>query len=255
LIDLSRERSTGAILHSTVSLYRDYPWLFLLLALAVIAPWDLVKLAITGAGPFGHLPHTSFLARQSLDLLNLSLIDPLVSALHIHAVATIGNGERPHLSTVAKRGLAVLPTVAVVALVAGVGMEIGFFALLIPGFILWVRLSVAAQTAAVEPGGVRTALRRSWHLTRHDQGHILGLLLFVAVLVAGSSLAAFTLSTGTGSSPGAVALGIALNTIIASFTALTTALLYFDLQARETRPRHPHEYQHTRDLDPIGETR
>ena len=34
-----------------------------------------------------------------------------------------------------------------------------------------------------------------------------------------------------------MALGIAVNTIIASFTALATALLYFDLLAREEQIR------------------
>lgn len=253
-IDLNRERSTWTILRSTVRLYRDYHWLFLLLALAVIAPWDLIKLALTGTGPFGQLRHASFLERQPLNLLNISLIDPLVSALHIHAVAVIGKGQRPHLGSVARRGVAVLPTVAVAALVAGVAIEIGLLALLIPGLILWVRLSVVAQAAALEPGGVRAALRRSWHLTRFDQGHIFGLLLVVAVLVAGSAFGALALGTGSDSSPGVLALGIAINTIVASFTALTTALLYFDLQARELSSPTPARAQHARHLDPAGET-
>lgn len=248
-IDLDRERSTWTILRSTAKLYRDYPWLFLLLALAVIAPWDLIKLGITGAGPFGTIRHASFLGRQALDLLNLSLIDPLVSALHIHAVVTIGNGQRPRLTTVAKRGVAVLPTVALAALIAGVAIDIGVLALVIPGLILWVRLCVVAQTAAVEPGSVRAALKRSWRLTRLDQGHILGLLLLVATLVAVPYFGTRAISTGSSSSIGVVALEIAINTITASFTALTTALLYFDLKARELTPGA----QRSRQLDPATE--
>jgi hypothetical protein len=253
-IDLNRERSTWMILCSTVRLYRDYPWLFLLLALAVVAPWDLIKLGITGAGPFGHLRHTSFLERQPLDLLNVSLIDPLVSALHIHAAAVIGKRQRPRITAVARRGVAVLPTVAVAALIAGVAIEIGFFALVIPGLILWVRLSVVAQAAAVESGGARAALRRSWRLTRLDQGHVFGLLLVVGALVVVPSLGALALSNRSGSSPGLLALGITINTIVASFTALTTALLYFDLKARELSSPASTRAQHARHLDQAGET-
>lgn len=183
-IDLDRERSTWTILRHTGKLYRDYPWLFVLLAATVIVPWDLLKLGITGAAPFGNIRHAGFLEREPLDLLNLSVIDPLVSALHIHAVARIGRGQRPRFAAVAKRGVTVLPTVAVAALIAGLAIEIGLLALVIPGIILWVRLCVVAQAAAVEPGGVRVALRRSWRLTRLDQGHILGLLLLVMALVA-----------------------------------------------------------------------
>lgn len=254
-IDLGRERSVGTILRSTLGLYRDYPWLFLLLALAVIAPWDLIKLGITGAGPFGHLRHTSFLERQPLDLLNIALIDPLISALHIHAVVVIGKGQRPRLAAVARKGVRVLPTVGIAALVAGVAIEIGFLALVIPGLILWVRLSVVAQAAAVEQGGVRAALRRGWRLTRFDQGHVFGLLLVVGFLVGGPSLGALALINGSGSSPGVFVLGVVINTIVVSFTALTTALLYFDLQARELHPQNPREHQYTRDLDPVGDPR
>jgi hypothetical protein len=252
-IDLNRERSTWAILRATGRLYRDYPWLFLLLALAVIAPWDLIKLAITGVGPFGQFRNASFLERQPLDLLNLSLIGPLVSALHIHAVVMIGKGQRPRFGAVARHGVAVLPTVAVAALIAGVWIEVGLLALLVPGLILWVRLSVVAQAAAVEPEGVRPALRRSWHLTSFDQGHILGLLLIVGALVAGSVLGARALGTGSGSSLGVLALGIAINTIVASFTALTTALLYFDLRARELSSLALTRAQHAHHLDPASE--
>jgi hypothetical protein len=236
-IDLGRERSTWTILRYTGRLYRDYPWLFLLLAAAVIVPWDLLKLGIAGAAPFGNIHHASFLEREPLDLLNLSVIDPLVSALHIHAVIGIGRGQRPRLTAVAKRGVAALPTVAVAALIAGVAIEIGILALVIPGIVLWVRLCVVAQAAAVEPGGVRAALSRSWRLTRLDQGHILGLLLLVAVLVAVPYFGVRALSTGNDSNIGVLALEIALHTIVASFTALTTALLYFDLKARELARR------------------
>ena len=80
-----------------------------------------------------------------------------------------------------------------------------------------------------------------------------GLLIVVGVLIGGPLLGALALSTGSGSSPALVALGIGVNTIVVSFTALTTALLYFDLQAREMHPRRSHEHQYIRDLDPVGD--
>ena len=250
-IDLSRERSTWEILRSTLKLYSEYPWLFLILALAVMAPWDLAKLAITGFGPFGHAHREGFLERESIALLGATLIVALISALHVHAVVVIGEGRRPRLGSVAWSGMRVLPIVGAAAVIADVGTELGFFALLIPGIVLWIRLIVVAQAAAIEQAGVRPALRRSWQLTRPHQGHILGLILVVGALVVGVSLGVFALTTGSGSSPGALALGIAVNTIVTSFTALTTAVLYFDLLARElnTAPRRAPEHQHLRDLN------
>jgi hypothetical protein len=50
-----------------------------------------------------------------------------------------------------------------------------------------------------------------------------------------------------------VTVGIATDTILASFVALTLALLYFDLQARpraaEQGKRAEREHPHLRDLD------
>lgn len=232
-VDLERSRSVGQILRSTLTLYATYPWLFLSLAAAVMAPWDLVKLLITGHGPLGHAHHESFVETQSLKLFDLVLIGPLISALHAQAVLAIGDGARPRLGTVASNGVRALPVVAVAVGLAGIAIGIGFFALLVPGIILWVRFSVVAQAAAIERKGVRPAWRRSRELTRGHGLHIFGLLLAVGVLTVGIVLGAFALTTGAATSPGAVALGIAIDTVLASFTALATALLYFDLLARQ----------------------
>jgi hypothetical protein len=239
-IDLIRKRSATEIVRSTLSLYGDYPWLFLILAFVVMAPWDLVKLAVTGIGPLGDARHVGFLERESLGLLDLLLISPLISAMHVHAVVAIGDAQRPRLSAVASKGLRVLPVVGVAALIAGVGVEIGFFALVIPGIVLWIRLSVVPQAAAIERNGVRDALRSSWRLTRDHGSHIFGLLTVFAILGVGVALSVRALDPGASTSAGNVALGIAVNTIIASFTALASALLYFDLLARRKQAQAVH---------------
>jgi hypothetical protein len=217
---------------STLRLYSDYPWLFWTLALAVMAPWDLARLAITGVGPFGHAHHEGFLERESLQLLGATLVVALISALHVHAIVVIGEGRRPRLGSVAWHGVRVLPIAGAAAVIADVGTELGFFALLIPGIVLWIRLIVVAQAAAIEQVGVRPALRRSWQLTRGQEGHVVALGLGVGVPLGAVSVGALLLTTGSGRSAGAVALGIVVNTVFASFSALTTALLYFDLRSR-----------------------
>jgi hypothetical protein len=232
-IDLDQTRSIGEILRSTLQLYSDYPWLFWTLALAVMAPWDLAKLAITGVGPLGHAHHEGFLERESLELLGATLIVALISALHIHAIVAIGEGRRPRLRSIAWHGVRVLPIVGAAAVIADAGTELGFFALLIPGIVLWIRLIVVAQAAAIEQAGVRPALRRSWELTRGREWHVLWLILVVGIPVGTVSVGALLLITGSGTSAGAVALGIVVNTVLASFSALTTALLYFDMRARQ----------------------
>jgi TRAP-type C4-dicarboxylate transport system permease large subunit len=126
----------------------------------------------------------------------------------------------------------VLPEVVAAVIAAGLGIGLGFLALILPGILLALRWSVVAQVAAVDRGGWLPALRRSGELTRGNYWHILGLLVLAGLLAGGLTLAAAALPLGSTSGAASVALGILARTITASFTALALALLYFDLRAR-----------------------
>jgi hypothetical protein len=259
-IDLGRERSVGEILRLTLLIYWRYPLLFAILAFAVVAPYEIARLVVTGYGPISDGGGTHVGEFAVFDLLNLSLVGPLVSALHIHAVVEIGEGRRPKLASVAMQGLRVLPVVAAAEIVATISIALGFIAFIVPGLLLAIRLSVVAQTAAVDHEGWLPALRRSGRLASGNYGHIFGLLAVVwaaTIAIGVGSAMAFSSSRGSGpllidhgTSVGWVLVGIAVNTVVASFTALTLAILYFDLRAGEgqTRRSRP-EYQHLRDLD------
>ncbi|HEY1457224.1 MAG TPA: hypothetical protein VGF15_01790 [Solirubrobacteraceae bacterium] len=247
-IDLDRERSVGEILGSALDLYRAYPLLFLTLAVVVMAPYDLVVLAATGQGPLGQA-HERFATALLVQILGFSLVGPLISALHVHALVEIGKGSRPRLAAVAVSGLLVLPVVSAAEIVANIGIALGLLALILPGVLLALRWAVVAQVAAVEHEGWIPALRRSGALTAGCYWHILGL----SVITGGLAFAIRRVlgAVALGSSSSSVMLGIALDTILASFTALTLAILYFDLRARESDPgrRRIPEYQHLHDLD------
>jgi hypothetical protein len=147
----------------------------------------------------------------------------------------------------------VLPVVAAAVIVAGLGIGLGFLALIVPGVLLALRWSVVAQVAAVEHEGWIPSLGRSTALTRGHYWHIFGLLAITVLVNGGLAFAAASLPVGSTSGAASVALGIATHTITASFSALTLAILYFDLRARAAgRPpvRSTPEHQHTRDLDP-----
>jgi len=232
MIDLDRGRSISEILRATLALYRAFPCLFLILAAAVIVPYDLVVLAATGQGPFGGA-HESFGVRQLLNVLSFSLVTPLISALHVHAVVMIGQSRRPRLAEVAILGMRVLPVVSAAEIMANIGILLGFVALILPGIFLALRWSVVAQSAAVEHDGWLLALRRSRMLTADHYGHIFGLSFVVGALTVGSRLGVAAVAYGGTSGAPSVTLGIAVDTILASLSALTLAVLYFDLRARE----------------------
>jgi len=46
---------------------------------------------VTGIGPLGDARHVCFLERESLGLLDLLLISPLISAMHVCSVVAIGD--------------------------------------------------------------------------------------------------------------------------------------------------------------------
>jgi hypothetical protein len=248
-IDLDLQRSVGGILAVTLRVYRRYPLLFAILALAVIAPYELAVLAITGHGPLRH-SHENAGTSWLLLLLRTSLITPLVSALHVHAVVAISEGRRPRLRAVALRGLEVLPVVAAAEVMANIGIFLGFVALIVPGVLLSLRWAVVAQAAALEDEGWLAALRSSQRLTATHYAHVLGLLFVTGALALVVLLAVRAIPLGSTSGAASVAVGIAADTVIASFAALTLALLYFDLRAWPSAPRRPErEYSHLHDLD------
>jgi hypothetical protein len=230
-IDVLRPRSVAQILGAALSLYRRYPVLFIVLALAVTAPYELVVLAALGTAPIGGRSNNASTA-VILVLVDVALVGPLISALYAHAVVAISRNERPRFVTVASRVARVLPVVVAAQIVAGIGIGVGLLAFIIPGIYLLIRWAVVAQAAALEHPDWLGALRRSGELVRGHFLHVFGVVVITTAVNLGLSEAAGAVS---GSRTGAadVIIGIAVGTIIRSFAALTTALLYFDLLSRE----------------------
>jgi hypothetical protein len=229
-IDIDEPLSVTEIVRAALRAFGRYPALFALLALAVVAPYELVVLAVTGAAPLGE-PNVSAATWLTLTLVDFALIGPLVSALYVQAVITMGHGEPPRLADVARRGLKVLPVVVAAQIIAGLGIGVGLFLLIVPGIILAIRWAVVAQVAAIERTDWIGALRRSAELTRGHYAHVLGLLALTSAVTLGVTLAGEAIA-GNGAHAPEVILGIAVATLTRMFAALNTAILYFDLLAR-----------------------
>ena len=230
-VDLQPKRSVGQLLRITAALYRRYPVLFFLLAFAVVAPYDLAVLA-AGYGPLARLARHSQAIYWANLAARIGLVNSLIGALHIHAVAMAGTGERPRLKPVAQRGLAVLPVVGAVSVLTFLGAAAGLLIFVIPGVLLWLGWAIAPQTAAVEDAGVFAAMRRSRELARGSYRHMLGVGIVLAVVAVGVIEPARAIPLGSTSGVASVSVGVVLETVVSSFSALVTALLYFDLKAR-----------------------
>jgi hypothetical protein len=227
----SREpRSVPGLLAETVRLYRRFPLLFPSLAAGVLVPYQLLVLGLTDTNAFSR-GSLGFFAFTLLSVADWCVVQPLVSALHVHAVADVEEGRTPRAGDVARRGLRVLPVVAAAAIMSGLGIFAGMLCLAVPGVYLWLRWQVVAQAAAIEPGGWTQALGRSWSLTERNALRVLFFLLSVAAISVGPGFLIGRVLRGSNSAL-AFVVGVAFQIVFVSFTALATALLYYDLRAR-----------------------
>lgn len=228
-MNASSPRSAHQLIADTVGLYRRYPLIFPVLAAAVIVPYDAVVLGVTGSGALTE-SSLSTGVQYLLALIEWCLVSPLISALHVHAVREAREGDRPRLAPVARQGLRVLPVVAAASIISGLGIFVGYLALIIPGIILSLRWIVVAQSAAIDHEGWIPALRRSSELTDKRYGHVFVFVIYVGLIMG---VPKYLGSLGFEDDPtSAVSLlvGLVVQVFTLSFGALATALLYFDLR-------------------------
>lgn len=229
-IDLGQAKSVGRIIADALRCYAAYPLLFAVLTLAVVVPYAVIVRLVEQTNLVGPTRHGAFAAFVLL-LVDILLVGPLISALHIHALVDIGAHRVPRAREVFPRGLRVLPVVAAAQVVAGIATGIGFVFLVVPGVILLAVWAVVAQVAAVERTDWLGALRRSAQLTRGSRWHALGVLVSVGAINAVVERACGA-ALGSSISAGALVAGAIVETITLSFAALTSAMLYYDLLAR-----------------------
>ncbi len=235
-IDLEQPKSIGGLIADAVRCYRLHPGLFAQITLAVVVPYALIVLLIDGRGLLSQ-GGGSASAGLLVVVLDLLLVGPLISALHVNAVVEVGQGRRPQISAVLARGGRVLPVVAAAQIVAALVTPLGFILLIVPGLLLLARWAVVAQTAALEGVNWIGALRRSGELTAGCYLHVLALVISVGVINAVILGVGTALSrSGSGRSAVAVILGIVFEMTTLSFSALCSAMLYFDLRARKPGP-------------------
>jgi hypothetical protein len=219
------------IVASAFALYLRYPLLFLVLALGVVLPYYTLVLIATGVGPIGKG------GGLGLSYLPVALlVSPLISALHVHAVAEVRAGRTPRLGEIAARGLRVLPTAAATAMMMTLGVILGLILLIVPGVILGFRWYVAVQAAAIEDRGWLGALKRSRELTRGVYAHIFWLGVLVTVITQIPTTIGTSVVSGHETLAAAFIAGVLVQAFVLAFAALATALLYFDLADRQAAP-------------------
>lgn len=219
-------RSIGGILSAAVALYARHFWTFVATAAVIGVPLTL--------GQFWArdrlLPVRASSApddNAAFALLVLAVLSMLVSELMVgamtHAIARAVAGVRPRVGESYRFALERIWTIIWVAVLVGLLVFAGLILLIVPGIILWVRLSVALPAVVVEGPRGGSALRRSFSLTRFNSWRVGGFLALMMIIsgILGTLLDAFDVI-------GSVLGGM----VLLPFMSIVIVLLYIDLRAR-----------------------
>jgi hypothetical protein len=221
---MSPSLNVGAVIRRVFDIYVDQA--------PVLMPAAAVVFVFTGI-------FTAVLVTASPGLALLAVLIGLVATtlftgMVVELVADVQDGRRD--ATVGQLLRAVTPVIGqliLVAIVAAVGVLIGFILLIIPGLILITIWSVAAPVVVLERPGVMAALARSRELVRGNGWRVFGVILVLDILVVIVASSIELAADSAGSGAGIIAR-VVVGVLTAPLSALAAAVLYFELGGAAT---------------------
>jgi hypothetical protein len=236
-IDLSRRRELGQLVEDTWRLYNANLGLFVVIALVVVVPADLLVLGVGLGELWDEYDPDPNIGPSALRAgLHLLVVQPLVTAACIAAVMELGRGERPTAAWSVARGFERWGAILGAVVLAGLATLAGFVAFVVPGIWLAVSLYFASQAVVAEGRSPMDALRRSRELVSGQWWRVfgIGILFSVMIGVVGGaiSIGAEAIADASGREV-FVLLGSMLGDVFTiGFTAIAGTLVFFDLRAR-----------------------
>jgi hypothetical protein len=234
-LDLDHPRTIPEIIFTTLGFYVRHAWLLLGFAAIVVVPYEAAVILVAKTGNLSNSTHHSEAKLLILVGIQLLIVQPLLAAFQAHAMAMVGEGQRPSFVEILRRIAPVLLNVIAAEIIAGIIVTLGILLFFIPGLYMLIRLAVVAQTAAIERLDWPTALRRSMDLSRGNWWRIFAVLLLGGIInetvqAIGGSL------VNSGVNVGSAVVGLVCMLLTLPFSALLSAVLYFDLRARNDAP-------------------
>jgi hypothetical protein len=221
-----QQLSPGDVIGRAFQIYRDQ--------IGVLLPTALLVFAINAV--------VSWVFDAGLLRLVAGVVSLVLAILYegmvVQLVRDVQDGRRDNTvgELFASVSPVLLPLIAV-AILAGLGIAIGFVLLIVPGLVLLTFWSVVAPVTVIERPGVFRAFGRSWELVRGSAWPVFGTILLVFLLVTAASIAAALIGLVLGDAGRAI-LSWIFNALTQPLAALTASVLYFTLlhvrSARET---------------------
>jgi len=216
---MSAPLEVGAVIRRVFSIYVDQASVLMPAAAVVFVFTGILRTVLIASAP----------ALELVAALIALVAITLFTGMVVELVADVQDGRRD--ATVAQLLGAVTPVfgrLILVGLVAGVGIVIGFVAIIVPGLILITVWSVIAPVVVLErPPGLR-ALRRSRELVRGHGWQVFGviLVLVVGINVLADAIEVIGDSAGTGAG---IVVTVIVQILTAPLAALAASVLYFEL--------------------------
>jgi hypothetical protein len=212
----------GAVIRRVFDIYVDQYSVLLPASAVVFVITGIVSALLVAAAP-----------GLALIALLLSLIaGTLFTGMVVELVSDVQDGRRDHSAgELLRAATPVLGQLLLVGIVAGIGILIGFFLIIVPGLILLTIWSVAAPVVVLErPAGVFAALGRSRELVRGNGWQVFGVIfvLFFLVIIVSSAIQIAADSAGTGAG---IVARVIVGILTGPISGLAAAVLYFDLRA------------------------
>jgi hypothetical protein len=217
---LTRNIDIGAVVSKVFETYRQYASVLIPVAAAVF----LVEAVF------------NVLALQGLALSLLAsvvsiVLSTLFTGMVVELVSDVRDGRLDQspgdlISTVKP---VLLPLIAV-SILAGFGIGIGIFLLIIPGLFLMTIWAVVAPVVVLERPGVFEAFGRSRELVKGNGWQVFGVIVMFFVIAFVIALVFAAIGSALGDA-GQVIVGYVGRVIVAPLVALSAAILFFELRA------------------------
>lgn len=154
----------------------------------------------------------------------------LFTGMIVELVADVQDGRRDHSAGQLLKAIGpVFNQLIVVAIIAAIGIGVGFTLIVVPGLILMTIWAVVAPVVVLERPGVLAAFGRSRELVRGNGWQTFGVVLVLALLVQLVAVAidasAESASTGVG-----IVVRVIVGVLVGPVSALAAAVLYFELR-------------------------
>jgi hypothetical protein len=207
----------GEVIGSALEIYREQASVLLPAAVVVFAIVALARLVLTGG-------------TGALVSLVALVLGTFYQGMVVELVRDIQDGRRDSSVEQLFRSVApvVLPLIGL-SILLGIGVTIGFILIIVPGLFLMTIWAVAAPSLVIERRGVFAAFGRSRELVRGHGWQVFGVILVVIALSILVGIIVAIIASGFGT-VGVAIVQWAVDILLAPFTALIGAVLYFSLR-------------------------